>query len=269
MKIFIIFFLLVTKGFAQELDTSLFLSNIKEKIFKIKDFDGNYRNIYIDLDRKSVTEAQEYIMDKKLEEQFPDFSYQIFNGSFLNKLQKEYIFVIRSGYYTAHVENGGLTTFLYIFDKNYNQISERAYQYADEEIIDIVDVDNDGINEIITNDTYGQMGFVKTWINVYSKDLNFNQVKVVIPIYFNSDASGIGGREYINVESDYRIEKSSLIIDSRLDYYVCMGRNENSENDNRFMKSEIKHDIFEYKKGKFKHIINKENVNWDDYRLEF
>lgn len=48
-----------------------------------------------------------------------------------------------------------------------------------------------------------------------------------------------------------------------------MGSDKNHELDNRYLKTDYKKDIYEYKNGKFEHIKGNDNVNWDDDRLSF
>lgn len=265
--VLVLMVMLFQTAYSQDYDTLRYLNNITEKIFKLKPINELGNDVYVDLNRKSVTIAAKYPGER--EETFTDFKYSIYEGSFLNKSYKEYLFVVYSGYYTSHADNGGLTTFMYIFDNNYNQISERFNQYAETEIIDIVDIDNNGYNEIIMKDSYGMMGFFKEWISIYEKKFDIKNNKLTVPVFFNSDFAGIGGREYINVDSEYFISNSSLIVESRLDYYICMGKMENYEADNRYIKSESRKDMFEYDNGLFKHIKDANNVNWDDPRLEF
>lgn len=123
MKKILILLLLCGNCHAQELDSLRFLNNIKEKIFKVEGHD----DIYYDLNRKSLTQTSS-VSNNHVDEQFVGFNYQMYNGSFLNKYDKEYLFVISldSNSFTSffgHVENYGNTTLIYVFDSSYNQIS--------------------------------------------------------------------------------------------------------------------------------------------------
>lgn len=252
-----------------DLDPYIFLDNIKQKVFKVKRQQG-FDDIYVDLNSKSYIKPGSFNNEK--EEVFVEFDFQIYEGSFINKSALEYLFIIKLPensfvYFFCHAENFGNTTMIYIFDSIYNQLSKVAFKDRSTNLIDILDIDNDGIDEVFMKSYYAcNSGIFITYLIIFSR--NFNDSKLEIIIGLNAEISGVSG-ERITLKSDYSIEDGMLVLNSKLDYYICMGRNEDDTPDNRFYKTEYKRDVFEYKNGKFYHIKGENNVNWNDSRLEF
>lgn len=156
---------------------------------------------------------------------------------------------------------------VYIFDSLYNQISDVALRDSQTELIDIIDIDNDGLNEVImkSSDTYTG-GFFQAWTMIFNKHFGYPIFQIVTEL--DGEKTGYVG-ERITLKSDYSIEDGMLIFNSKLDYYLCLGRNEDFSVDNRFIKTEYKQDVYEFKDGEFHHVKDKNNVNWNDSRLEF
>ena len=244
-----------------DLEPHIFLNNIKQKVFKVKRSQGG-EDVYVDLNTKSyISPGNPYVE----EEQFVKFEYHIFEGSFINKNTLEYLFIIKLSEesivsFFGHAENYGNTTMFYIFDSLYNQISDVAFQDSYTELIDITDIDNDGINEIFMISTYSQMGNTYTWLMVFNKYFEEPILEVTIKVDYYSPKIG----EFTTLNADYLIEKGMIIFNSKLDYYLGLGSNEDGSFDNRFIKTEYKRDAYEFKNGKFQHIKDKNNFNWDD-----
>lgn len=262
MKKVVILLLFSLQLFAQDLDTMKFYYNIKDRIFLVKEHD----DIYFDLNRKSLTQTSSRFIDAP-EEVFVGLNYNIFEGSFLNKSQKEYLFLIfldEEAYgFFSHAENWGQTTLIYVFDENYNQISNVYFQDSKARIVDIQDVEKDGIDEVFIKSNYGMMGCYREWINVYSGNFDSRKELIDVISFQTCLESGVPG-EKVTINAEYRIENKSIVFDTRLDYYISMGND-----DNRYIRSEMKKDVYQGEKGIFRHIKDKDNVDWNDEKLWF
>ena len=252
-----------------DIDPYIFLNNIKQKVFKVKR-QQVFDDIYVDLNTQSYIKLGSF--DTEKEEVFVEFEFQIYAGNFINRNTLEYLFMIKVSkdtfvHFFCHAENYGPTTMIYIFDSLYNQISEVTLRDSRTELIDIVDIDNDGLNEVImkSSDTYTG-GFFQAWLMIFNK--YFSDPILEIVIEKDCEISGYVG-ESITLKSDYSIENGMLIFNSKLDYYVCLGINEDGSIDNRFYKTEYKKDIYKYLNRKFYHIKDKNNVDWNDSRLVY
>lgn len=247
------------------LDPYDFLENIKQKIINV---DGS--GIYVDLNTNSYIQPRTYYSEK--EEIFVEFEYQIYEGNFINKNTLEYLFIIKlpEGIYIEffpHVASYGNTTMVYIFDSLYNQISDVSFRNISTKLIDIIDIDNDGIDEVFMKSYYVfNCGVFMTSLSIFS--INFRDSKLDRITELDAERCGISG-DNITIKSDYLIESGKLVLNSKLDYYICMGTDEDGNNDNRFYKTEYRQDIFEFKNGKFYHIKDKNNVDWNDERLVY
>jgi len=245
------------------MDANVLLNNIPERIFKIKGHD----NIYFDLDRMSITRAGDFRQES--EEEFIEFSYNIIKGSFLNSNKIEYLFVLNIKEicsFFSHSENYGNTTLIYVFNEDYKQISEAKFQDYSTHLLDVKDINNDGISEVFMEGSYGQMGCSESWIMIFSRNFELPALRVVN--YHSCVNSGVNS-EKIVLNSTYTVFDKKILFNSSLEYYVVMGFNKDDEIDKRFLKTEYRRDIYEFKKDTFIHIPEKENVDWDDERLEF
>jgi len=269
-KFFIILLFLLNSNLysqidSENLDPKLFLNNITKKVFLIKGHD----DAYYDLDRKSITKASSF--GNPIEEEFFNLKYSVYKGSFVNPGKIEYLFMIKipEGEFSSffpHAENYGNTTLIFIFDENINQISEVSFQDYPTYLKDIVDINSDGINEVIMESTYGMQGCSASWLMLFVK--NFDDPKLSIGIEHDCSNSGSKG-EKINLSSTYTIFDKMIIFNSTLEYYICMGVDENNESDNRFLRNEYRKDVFGYEVDTFELIKDKDNVDWDDDRLMF
>src|SRR5690606_25507278 len=129
-------FLLTKSIQAQDINPQIFLDNIELKIFPVSntgsldtgDVHDIRKQIYVDLNRKSFTAPRNYHSNEDSEEYFVNFDFVVRKGSFINSNQEEYLFIIflnEENYlpFFGHANNYGNTTLVYIFDKNFHQIS--------------------------------------------------------------------------------------------------------------------------------------------------
>jgi hypothetical protein len=266
-------FILYIDCIAQTPSPEALKNNLKQKIFKVNEGD-KYESIYADLEKSSFLKVPNNVYgnyNKKTEEEYVIFDYSVYNGSFLNKYAEEHLLFIRlakNSYcnFFSHASNYGNTTFIIIFDKYYNQISEVFFQDAMTYMVEVCDINNDGLNEVIMKSSYGQMGCFENWIEIFEKDFNHNNLRVVD--YHSCLESGIKG-ESILLNSEYVIDSNRITFKSILDYYLCLGVDNDYKPILRFLKTEYKADEYEYRNKKFYHVKSDNNVNWDDERLEF
>lgn len=266
-------FIFTNYSYSQIPSAETLKNNIKQKIFKVNRQD-NYEDIYADLNNNSFIRIPNYYTGSNTkEEEFVVFDYSVYSGSFLNPNNKEYLLFVRladDNYcsFFGHSENNGNTTFIYIFNNDYKQISEVFFQDAPTHLIDIVDLDNDGLSEVIMESSYSQQGCSESWIQIFKKDFNNSLLRVVN--YHSCLLSGYKG-EKILLESDYKIIGNKIVFNSKLDYYLCLGIEENKDYEpiNRFLKTEYKIDEFVFENNKFLHIKDINNVDWDLEQLMF
>lgn len=140
---------------------------MKKKIYKLSD----YQNIFFDLNNKSIIQTKGWQGNEPIEE-IVGYESVIRKGSFLSKNAKEYLLHItwNSCSFFGHVDNFGPLNQFIIFDDNYNQISDVFYQNAISVFVDIVDIDNTGINELIMESGYCGQGFCENFISIYYKN---------------------------------------------------------------------------------------------------
>jgi len=236
---------------SQNLENILF-NNIKEKKFQIKGFEDYLydlsRNAILD-NRRGVEESFKLVGDA-------------FEGSFINPYKKEYILIISLGKgqycsFFGHANNGGNTTLVFTFDENYNQIGEIGFQDSQTKFVQSIDIDNDGLHELILESSYGTQGYDWEWWMIFKKD--FNEPKLKLTKYQSGEASSTSG-EMTRLSSTYRIEDGKFIVDSRLDY-LYRDKNDNSL---ETLRSENRIDVFESNSEGIIHLPGDNNVNWDE-----
>ena len=196
-----------------------------------------------------------------LEETFK-FEGKANEGSFINPNKKEYILImgLAKGQYCTffgHADNGGKTTLIFTFDENYNQIGEIGFQDSQTKFVQSIDIDNDGLNELILESSYGQQGYDWEWWMIFKND--FNDPKLKLTKYQSSEASSKSG-EMTRLSSTYRIEDGKFIVDSNLDF-LYRDKNDNSL---ETLRSETRIDVFESNSEGIIHIPGDNNVNWDE-----
>lgn len=258
--------------FSQNPDPNILKSNMREKVFKIDE--GDINNVYVNFDKDIFINLGHDIQDKSYIPEIEDakFDLSVYQGSFLNKKSTEYLLFIRLAEgakcsFFSHAANFGNTTFIIIFDKYYSQISKIYLFDSETNIVEITDINENGINEVILESSYGMMGCFQKWYEIYEKDFD----KCLLRIdYFHSCLNSGNKGENIMLNSNYKIIKNKIIFDSVLDYYLCLGNlDEDNDPTNLYMKTEFKKDEYEYRNGSFFHIKDTNNVNWNDDRLEF
>lgn len=251
--------LLFTNTVLCQVTSDLLISNIKEKIYLAP----GYNDIYFDLERKSITRISKNYNDQK-EEDFIGYTAIVRNGSFINTHANEYLLIIKwkqseDYFFFAHVENFGPMFQVVIFDSLYNQISPFYFQDASTEFKYINDIDNDGIYEVFLTGGYGNQGMFMEWLSVFYKDFEKPILNVMIAA---DNTQTMFNGEYFNATSTYYISMGQLNIETRIDYYIRMGKD-----DSRYLKTESCSDVYQYNKGIFKHIKNK--LNCDRTKFEF
>ncbi|RPI18681.1 MAG: hypothetical protein EHM58_04215 [Ignavibacteriae bacterium] len=268
----LIFLILSIQCYTQEIDTLRFYNNIKERVFLAR----GTNDIYFDLNKKSITKSSNKYYSNP-EEEFLNFVYKIFKGRFLHKYNTEYLFVITldsNSYlpFFGHADGYGPSTLIYVFDSNYNQISKLYSQEKITEIIGVVDIDKNGIDEVIMKSGDGGQGCHREWITVYHKDFDINNELLNVITFQSCLESGNPGESLV-VNAEYEIVEKTISIKTQIDYYICMGQYDEYDEygmlkiDNRFVKTEFKKDIYIYQNGNFEHLKDIDNVNWDDERL--
>lgn len=267
MRIFctlILILISLTKLYSQSIDPNILLSKIQNRIFK----HPYYSDIYVDLDKKSILSIDHEKNTSK--EEFFNFMLTSHHGSFLNKNNLEYLLVIKideiSSFF-GHAGNWGNTTLIFLFDENLSQIGEIYSQDHNTEFIEVIDIDNNGLSEVIMKSYYGHMGCSQEWVMIFCQ--NFNEPSLTSVTHHDCENTGIPG-EIITLNSKYSVQNKKITFFSKLDYLISFGMNEDTdETDVRIIKSEDKVDTYELIDGKFIHLKSELNVNWDDERLGF
>jgi hypothetical protein len=156
----------------------------------------------------------------------------------------------------------GYTVLLFFFDSSFNQISSRSFLYTGTELISILDIDNDGLNEVIFSNVCMCQGDFQGWINIYCKDFT-NPILKNEPYFQDfSEAAHMGN--YCNFTTNIKEQNKKLVLDRSLSYYIGMGWDINGNGDNRFIKSGISIDEYYMKSGQLYHIIGSNNLKKSD-----
>ena len=267
-------FVFLSKSYSQQLsDVSpqLLISTMKKTYLKVK---RDYTpDIYVDLVKNKYTKERDPDNEySKKEVNKVNFDYTVYEGSFINSGNKEYLLQInlsKGSYVTffSHAENYGNTTMTVIFDQDYNQISEVSFQENEDRIIDIADIDEDGVLEIIFKGRYDQMGHHFEWIKIFSS--NLDNLLLNQNITSTGEDSGIES-DKIALYADYTIQNGGILFRSTLKYYRCKVINKKTQKTQiNYYKTEYKEDFYKFENNVFTHIKGKNNVNWDDPKLKY
>ncbi len=239
----ILFFLLIVSisVYAQIPNSNILIQNMKEKVYKPSD----YTNVYFDLNNRSIIQTASK-WDENTYEDFVGFRDSVVTGSFTKAFEKQYILILKWNYPEnfgfSHVSNFGPLSQFIVFDSNYQQISKIFFQDASTEFKDILDIDNDGINEILLTGMYCNQGVCMNWINVFYKNieepvLNYCSEMSVFSAFTGEYDEGY--TNYISNNGKFMIEVTKF---SKL--YL-------SEYDSRIIKEENCQRIYKYQKGIF------------------
>ena len=275
--LFVLFFNKIGILFAQNVTADFLINKLKyDKIYLYTDediIDENLimtfgRDTYFDLTNKIWIHPSLKNKDQQLLAEESEFKAQIVKGSFIIPHNKEYILILHTGYIGGHVELGGRTTFIIIFNDKFEQIAEIGRQYADTKYVEKIDIDKDGIEEVFFSNGSAWQGCCKDWIMIFSGE--FNKPLLTFEHLISCENAGIEDMKFITLNSKYKFKGSSLIFESKLDYYISKGYdNKNERFVNKLLKTEYKKDVYKYKNKSFEHVISKDNVNWDEEGLEF
>jgi hypothetical protein len=236
---------------SQSLTNTLF-GNIKETKFQI----NGYENIYMDLKKSSIINVAQN------KEEIFDFVGDTYTGSFLNANKKEYILIVKlaEGQYCSffgRADNGGKTTMIFTFDDKYEQIGEVGFQDAQTTFVEAVDVENDGITELILESSYGAQGCNYKWWMIFRK--NFNEPLLRLTNYQSCEDSG-SLEEMTRLVSQYKINDGNFKVESKLDYLI----RENYESDIDLLRTENRLDVYEINADGMIHLPGENNVQWDE-----
>lgn len=281
-KIFIILFFLLSFNktsnlFAQNVTADFLIRKLnidKIYLYTEEDFKDENRittfskDTYFDLKNKIWIDPTLKNEDQQFLEELTDYITQIVIGSFINSHNKELMLILHTGSIGCHAENYGRTTFIIIFDDKFNQLSEIGRLNANETYKEKVDINKDGIEEVFFTNEYGMDGCLKKWIDIYSGE--FREPKLSFSYFISCAEQGIKNKNFIELNSNYKFEDSSIVFESKIDYYICKGYDNKKERFiKKLLKTKYKRDIFLYKNRKFEHLISKDNVDWDEEGLEF
>ena len=255
-----------------DVSPSLLISKMENTYLKVKR-EGNLPEVFVDLiAKKYVQKTYPENAYSEKEGHKVDFDYLVYEGSFKNPGEKEYLLQItlaRESYvpFFSHAENNGNTTMIILFNQDYNQISDVSFHYQCDSIIDLVDINEDGILEVITKGYYAIMGCNKNWINIYSINMDNSLLEVTVDLDCENEM--VEGNR-ISLSSNYTIQNGGILFKSTLKYYTCKFKSKRKgETINKFYKTEHKKDFYKFENNIFTHIENNNNVNWDDPRLNF
>jgi len=232
-------------------------SKIKEPKIQIKGYD----DYFVDFTRNSIIDIRQ---DR--EETF-DFVGDTYTGSFLNAKKKEYILIVKLAKdqycsFFSRADNGGKTTMIFTFDDKYEQIGEVGFQDSQTEYVEAIDIDKDGITELILESSYGSQGCNFKWWMIFHKD--FNEPLLKLTKYQSCEDSGISG-EFIRLNSSYKVKDSRFIVESKIDYLY---RKEDSSNF-KLLRTENRLDEFECNSVNIVHIPGDNNVKWDENDMPY
>lgn len=148
------------------------------------------------------------------------FSYQVYEGSFLNENRKEYLLIasFNSNLFPRYIGDGSGLSILYIFDESFNQYSDVYIQDGKFPIDKIIDIDNDGISEVFQETLGGAQGYSISFLNVFKKDFNTPYFRLLTN-YYSEDGFG---KDYI--KSYYMIENNYVNLNSNLYIYNSKGK---------------------------------------------
>ena len=261
-KLILLFFLFSTSTYSQEINIAQFVKEIKPRRIQIPR-DESYPNTYLDLDKHIC-----YEVTNNTESVNVDYSTKLIEGSFFNKNDKEYtLCLLLTGdlLFFGHAENYGNIYMTIAFDKNKKQIGEINFSQENTTFKEKVDINNDGLDELIFEDYYAQMGCMKTWIKIVSKNkFIFNSTMEV-----SCENAGFKDYEFTLVKTDYSFFNSQFILNRTLDSYVCKGRDNEGNSINTFLNRAHTRDIFEFDGSIFKHLAGESNFDEEDEKVNF
>jgi hypothetical protein len=243
------------------------MKNTYLKVKREKDMQDVFVNL---IAKKFIQEAYPNNSNSQKEVQEVNFDYLVYEGSFINKGEKEFLLQINLSKgsdvpFFSHAENFGNTTMIIIFNQEYNQISDISFHYQYDRIIDLVDINKDGILEVIIKGGYAQMGCSREWIDIYSVDMGNSLLNVIVE--HNCEYVWFEGNR-ITLVSDYTIQNNGILLKSKLKYYKVTKKNK-FDDKRKYYKTENKKDFYKFENNKFTHIDDNNNVNWDEPGLEF
>jgi hypothetical protein len=248
--------------YAQIPTSELLINNLKQRIYQPTGYD----DIYFDLDKQSIIQSKGLSNDKTTEE-IVGYEANVYPGSFQNPNKKEYLLHLTwnmdKATFFPHAGNFGPLNQFVVFDSILNQISRIYFQDATEDFKEIVDIDNNGLNELIMEGYYAQMGVENKWINVFYKDFEkpalnyFSETKVLdASAFLYSQKYPV---EYEQDTSSYNIENGKFMIKMTKHLYFAL-----SESDIRKKNEENCERVYLFKNGIFK-LISGENCEIEGY----
>jgi len=243
--------------FSQEsgLAPDIFLRNIQQNIIygadsPLKDnlsSDGSGNPRYGEYIINLKTQKMQSTITHKWES--VNFQYKIYEGSFLSKDEKEYLFNIsfRSDL-IGHVLGFGLNI-VYVFSKDLKPISDPFILDGGLFNVEkIIDIDSDGLSEVITTDEDYAQGYYISALTVYKKTFVTPYFRIFTN-YYSDDGTG---KDFLR--SYYELSGNSLIFYSSANYY---------KDYTKFIKSVDCIDEYLFSSDGIKHIENKRNLKWD------
>lgn len=198
-------YLSINYATAQELNAESFISNMKQKIYQLSE----YQDYYFDLNKKSIIQMKSYDNNEPIEE-IVGYNAVVREGSFLNKNKKEYLLQIIWNWpsYFGHSDNFGPLNHFIVFDNKFNQLSDVYYQDATSEFKEIIDICNDGLNELIMESGYCGQGFSENFTSVFYKNFTAPILHYVSRMECLNDFA----KEFDEGETIYKIEENKFII---------------------------------------------------------
>jgi hypothetical protein len=237
--------------YSQIPSANLLLSNIKKKIYQ----PPNYKDVYFDLNKGSIIYLNNAWYNGTVEKEV-GFTDTVFQGSFLNRGAKEYLLNItwNNSDLFPHVDNFGPINQFIFFDSSFNQISRIYFQSACSELKEIVDIDEDGVNEIILNEWYCGMGTCAYGTEIYYKNLDTAILSYCSEMeFYMPKETGYSDEMTKEGVSDYIIEKEKFTVKITKYNYLRV-----SYKDVRFINEEQCQCIYSYSKGKFQLLSGKD-----------
>ena len=146
---------------------------------------------------------------------------------------------------------------IFMFNDKYEQIGEIGFQDSQTEFVEAVDIDKDGISEVIMESSYGQQGCNFKWWMIFRKD--FNEPMLKLTNYKSCEDSGMRG-EIKRLSSKYNVNEGKFIVESKLDYLNRKGDESNLD----LLRTENRIDVFECKPEGINHLQGDNNIKWDD-----
>lgn len=230
---------------------------IKDQKIQIKGFD----DYYVDFTRNSIIDVSQ-----GREETF-DFVGDTYTGSFLNANKKEYILIVKLAKdqycsFFSRADNGGKTTMIFTFDDKYEQIGKVGFQDYQSEYADAIDIDNDGITELIMKSSYGSQGCNYKWWMIFRKD--FNEPLLKLTNYQSCEDSGMRG-DIIRLNSKYKVDNGKFIVESKLELLY----REDDMSELKLLKTDNRLDVYECKTGGIVHLPGDNNIKWDENDMPY